>query len=195
VPLILFKGAFIVIKITPRIIRLSLVASAFLYSVGNATAVNIDPFAFCTNSCKPDLCNKEAALKSRCKQVCEGMWEQVGSLQMSSSSPKFRQMEKGSAEKKAALYSSPIAQCLDLKEPEKKETEKKEPGKKELEKPKDSLIASGVAPGITPSQSQSNDICAAAIKKEMQALEHDKIALQTQNESLSKALEDMKRGS
>ncbi len=183
------------IKITPRIIRLSLVASAFLYSVGNATAVNIDPFAFCTNSCKPDLCNKEAALKSRCKQVCEGMWEQVGSLQMSSSSPKFRQMEKGSAEKKAALYSSPIAQCLDLKEPEKKETEKKEPGKKELEKPKDSLIASGVAPGITPSQSQSNDICAAAIKKEMQALEHDKIALQTQNESLSKALEDMKRGS
>jgi len=175
-----------VIKITPRIIRLSLVASAFLYSVGNVTAVNIDPFAFCTNSCKPDLCNKEATLKSRCKQVCEGMWEQVGSLQMSSSSQDFRRMKKDSSEKKAALYSSPIAKCLDLKEPEKKELEKKEP-----EKPKDSLVASGT----TSNQSQPNEICAAAIRKEMQALEQDKMALQTQNEALSKALGAMKGGS
>lgn len=156
---------------------MSLVASTFLYAVGNAAAVNIDPFAFCTNSCKPELCSKEPTLKSRCEQVCKGMWEQVGSLQMSSSSQDFRKMTKG-PEKKAALYNSPIAKCLDLKEPEKKEPEK----------PKDSLVASGT----TSSQSQPNEICAAAIKKEMQALEQDKMALQTQNDELAKALGAMK---
>lgn len=177
--------------LTPHACRFFLFPPVFLYSIGNAAA-NIDTFSFCTNSCqKPGPCS-EANVAAQCQKMCsdENTWTQAASLQLGKSSKEFR-MEKNPGKKKGMLSGSPIGQCLGLV---------KEPGKekeKELAKvDPSSLLPAEVSTNTAKTQSRvKDDLCAAAIRKEMGDLQHDKEALQTQNEALGAALKAMERAS
>jgi hypothetical protein len=172
------------IKFTRLSRQMALLASTILFCTNNASSLNIDPTAFCTNSCKsPGLCSTEANLKSQCKKVCspDHIWRQAASLQMSSSNKDFR-MEKDTEKKGKMLYESPLAKCLELTPP-----------KKEEAKPLAPATPSPVPVVKIPDQKE--DLCAAALKKAMAdlesnktALEHGKTILETQKEDIAKAL-------
>jgi hypothetical protein len=168
-------------------LRASLVASAFLYSTGSASAINVDPFTFCTNTCKsPGPCDQETIQKD-CKIRCkdDSIWKHVASLQMSNSSKEFR-MEKNKAKKDSLLNQSPIAKCLALAVKEPSRVDPLAPP------PYQTATAPTSSANVTATK---NDLCAAAIQAEIKALEQNKTALQGQKENLEahlKQLETMK---
>lgn len=167
-----------------KILKTVLSASVVFFSQ-EARGVNIDPFSFCTNSCKkPGLCETDHKVKSQCEKMCgeEGMWKQVASLQMSNRTDeigkKFRK-ETNKEFKDALLYGSPIAKCLDKVDPR-------------LQKPdeKFELKAKGPA-AVVPSGSQS--MCSAALKAEIEALKKDEMMLEKQRKDLEEALSTAKK--
>jgi len=162
--------------------------STILLSTNDASGLNVDPFAFCTNSCSvPGLCDSEANLKSQCKKVCseEHIWKQAAKLQMSSSSRDFR-MEKDAGKKDKMIYSSPLAKCLEL-------TPKTEEPKPTPPPPNLPVPAAPTAP--MKATTSKDDLCAAALKKAMAdfesnktALDHGKTDLEAQKQDIEKAL-------
>jgi len=180
----------------PSIVRVALFASACLWSVKDAAAARdtIDPFSFCVESCKPSLCEGNNPLKAQCQKMCDGIWKQVASLQMSRDNKEFRMEKVGSPKKESMLYQSPVAQCLEKKEPP-KEAEKEKEAVKELAKagkpnvaPHNTNAAHNGLGNVAGAGSVS-DLCKAAIKKEMEDLKADTGALATQTHNLEKALE------
>lgn len=165
--------------------QMTLLASTLLFCPNDASALNVDPFAFCTNSCKsPGLCSSEPNLKSQCKKVCapDHIWKQAASLQMSNSSKDFR---TGDAQvKDKMIYSSPLAKCLDMAP------------KVEEAKPLDPTPLPTPAPGPTVKiPSAKDDLCASALSKAMNdlesnknALDHGKVVLDTQKQEIAAAL-------
>ena len=167
--------------------QMMLFASTILFCASNALGLNIDPTAFCTNSCKsPGLCSTEANLKSQCKKVCspDHIWKQAASLQMSSNSKDYR-LEKDAGKKGKMLYESPLAKCLEMTPP-----------KTEEAKPLDPTPAPApVSVPVVKLPGQNEDLCTAALKKAMSdlesnktALDHGKTILETQKEDIAKAL-------
>lgn len=157
-------------------LRVSLFASAFLY-LGDAVAINIDPFVFCNNSCKsPGPCDQKS-IQADCKKFCkdDSIWKHVASLQMSSTSKEFR-TEKNQKKKDAMLYGAPMAKCLGLTA---KESAK-------VETPASPLLPAAIPTNTT---NVKDALCAAAIEKEMSELERDQTALKTQNRDLKAVLE------
>ncbi len=175
----------------------TLLASTILFFASNASGFTGDPFSFCTNSCKsPGPCSNDT-LKSQCKKVCSSdhMWKQAAKLQMSSSSKEFR-MEKDANKKNDMLYSSPLAQCLELK-PKDKEKEELKPKEEEPTPPPPAPVAPPPPPVPAPMKvtAPKEDLCAAAVKKAMAdlegnqtALDHGKIILESQKHELAAAL-------
>lgn len=171
------------VQFIPLIRRFLLFALAFLFSAGDAAALGIKPFDFCNNTCKvPGPCDQKS-IAADCQKICkdDSIWKHVASLQMSSSSREFR-MEKKDSEKKAGmLYEAPIAKCLGLT------------AKAEKAPPAPLPPAESSAKGAGIHSSVKDDLCAAAIKKEMEDLGRDKTALETQTHNLEttlKALQD-----
>ncbi len=173
-------------KLTRLTRQMTLLASTILFYTSDASGLNIDPTAFCTNSCKsPGLCSTEANLKSQCKKVCspDHIWKQAASLQMSTNSKDFR-TEKDSDKKSKMLYDSPLAKCLELTPP-----------KTEEAKPLPPAAPTPTPVPVVKIPDQKEDLCAAALKKAMADLESDKTALdhgktilETQKEDIAKAL-------
>lgn len=152
--------------------QITLLALAFLFPAASASAINIDPFAFCTNSCKsPGLCEKETKLADQCRKVCsdDSMWKHVASLQMSQSSKDFR-TEKDQKKKEAMLYKSPIAKCL---------------GK--TDEPHSTLAPAGLP-------NAKLDLCEAAkaaVAKEKTDLEKLEVAVKTQEQNMAAILQSI----
>jgi len=163
--------------------QMMLFASTILFCATNASALNIDPMAFCTNSCKsPGLCSTEANLKSQCKKVCspDHIWKQAASLQMSSNSKDYR-LEKDAGKKGKMLYESPLAKCLEMTAPKMEEVKPLDPTPTPVP--------------VVKLPDQKEDLCTAALKKAMAdlesnktALDHGKTILETQKEDIAKAL-------
>lgn len=178
----------------PSALRVFLFASAFLYSVENAAAARdvIDPFSFCIESCKPKLCKESSALMAQCQKMCDSMWEQVASLQMSRDNKEFRMEKPGSPKKKSMLYQSPIAHCLEKKEEPLKEKEAvKEPVKADSAPNKATHNPPKASGNVANNAPTIKDLCAAAIKKEMEDLKVDTGALAIQSHNLEKALKEI----
>src|SRR4051812_34645149 len=91
-------------------------------NLGGVQAINNNPFTFCTNTCKPSQCNDKSQqgkdIKAMCKKTCmqDNVWMQVASLALSKTNKEFRQL-RDKAQKESMLYTSEIAQCLELKDP------------------------------------------------------------------------------
>ena len=164
--------------------QMTLLASTILFCTNNASGLNVDATAFCTNSCKsPGLCSTEPNLKNQCKKVCspDHIWKQAAKLQMSSSNKDFR-MEKDAEKKNKMIYDSPLAKCLELT-----------PVKTEEAKPLPPAAPTPVPVVKIPDQKE--DLCTAALKKAMtdldsnkSALDHGKIILESQKQELATAL-------
>ena len=169
------------VQFIPLIRRILLFALACLFSAGDAAALRVNPFDFCTNTCKsPGACDQKS-IAADCQKICkdDSTWKHVASLQMSSSK-EFR-MEKDSEKKDRMLYETPMAKCLGL-------TAKAENTPRTPLLPAEPPTKSA---GIHPSV--NNDLCTAAIKKEMEDLGRHKTALETQTHNLEttlKALQD-----
>lgn len=136
-------------------------------SAPKAELNKIDPYEFCANSCtSPGPCEK-ATIADDCKKLCgEGnVWKHVASLYMNKTSKEYR-TEKDVKVKDTMLLKSPIAKCLGFKVPEERPIQK---------------------PAGLPS-STKEEICAAAIKKELADLGHDQSTLRTQEETLTAVL-------
>lgn len=139
-------------------------------SAPKAEIDKIDPFVFCTNSCSsPGPCEK-AAVADDCKKFCreDNVWKNVASMHMSKTSKEYR-TEKDAKVKDKMLLKSPIAKCLGFKEPEERPMQQ---------------------PAGLPSTTKE-EICAAAIKKELIDLGHDQSALKTQEETLTAVLRSL----
>ncbi|MDF3033500.1 MAG: hypothetical protein K0R76_454 [Alphaproteobacteria bacterium] len=201
-------------------LRASLVASAFLSSTGNASAINIDPFTFCTNTCKPGTCTDNdpktgKGIKADCERICKkqdpSIWRHVAELQMSKDkkgfgeklrkeyfdekNKLFYEKDKGQKMKMqekldSMLAQTPIAQCLGI-ETSAKETAKVE--QPQSAKPDSSASPSAPTASASPSHvtKAKNDLCAAAIQAEIKALDQNKTALQGQKENLEAQLKQL----
>lgn len=166
--------------------QMTLLASTILFCTNNASGLNVDTTAFCTNSCKsPGLCSTEPNLKSQCKKVCspDHIWKQAAKLQMSSSNKDFR-MEKDAEKKNKMIYDSPLAKCLELT-----------PVKTEEAKPLPPAAPTPVPVPVVKIPDQQEDLCTAALKKAMtdlesnkSALDHGKTILESQKQELAAAL-------
>ncbi len=169
------------VQFIPLIRRILLFVLAFLFSASDAAALGINPFDFCTNTCKsPGPCDQKN-IAVDCQKICkdDSTWKHVANLQMSSSSKEFR-MEKDSEKKDRMLYETPMAKCLGL-------TAKAE------NTPHAPLLPAEPPAKSAGIHSVNNDLCTAAIKKEMEDLGRHKTALETQThnlESTLKALQD-----
>lgn len=159
-------------------ILFALFTLSFVISIPHTQAINIDPFTFCNNSCKSPSCD-EKNVAERCKKICseDSTWKHVASLQMSSSSKEFR-MEKDKTKKDHMLYEAPIAKCVGKVKPV-EETHKTDVGAKPVDE----------------TAKMKEDLCAAALKKEMNALKHNKADLEAQNRELEAALHAIQSGS
>lgn len=99
-----------------------LFALSFSTHVEKASAVTIDPFAFCSNSCKkPGGCD-DAKVQAQCQKTCspDHIWKHAASLEMSKNSKEYR-TEKDKQKKEDMLYTSSTAKCLALTPPKKEE--------------------------------------------------------------------------
>jgi hypothetical protein len=173
-------------KFTHLARQTALLVSAILFCTNNASGLTVDANAFCTDSCKsPGLCSTEPSLKRQCKKVCspDHIWKQAASLQMSSNNKDFR-MEKDAGKKDKMLYDSPLAKCLDLTQPKTDEA-----------KPLPPAAPTPVPVPVVKIPDQKADLCTAALKNAMTALESDKKALdhgktilESQKEDIAKAL-------
>jgi hypothetical protein len=173
-------------KFTHLARQMTLFVSTILLCTNNASALNVDATAFCTDSCKsPGLCSTEPNLKSQCKKVCspDHVWKQAAKLQMSRDSKDFR-MEKDAGKKDTMLYDSPLAKCLELT-----------PSKTEEAKPLPPAAPTPVPVPVVKIPDQKEDLCTAALKKAMtdlesdkSALDHGKTILESQKQELAAAL-------
>ncbi|MGV8949035.1 MAG: hypothetical protein ACOH2E_06720 [Candidatus Paracaedibacter sp.] len=172
------------IKFTHIARQMTLLVSTILLCTNDASSLNVDATAFCTDSCKsPGLCSTEPNLKSQCKKVCspDHIWKQSAKLQMSRDSKDFR-MEEDAGKKDKMLYDSPLAKCLELTQ-----------SKTEEAKPLPPAAPTPVPVVKIPDQKE--DLCTAALKKAMtdlesnkSALDHGRIILESQKQELATAL-------
>lgn len=146
---------------------------AFFLSSQDTQSIDINPYVFCTNSCNPTSCS-DLGIKARCQKICkdESTWKHVASLQMSKSSKDFR-TSPDKQKKDLMLYSSDIAQCLELKAPV-SVLENPAPKPAPVPTSPSSSIGSIAHPNVR------DDLCGTAIRNEIAALHKDKQLMDTQ---------------